>query len=109
MTGGGSVVMATHRSATATRNRVEPRLHHTLPAATSRAEPRRRHALAIDSHACIHRHFPTPRLRVPFGIERGHTWIVVASRCILRPTRPSSFNLLRRVNSLLEFIRLLYS
>lgn len=80
MTGGGSVVMATHRSATATRNRVEPRPHHTLPAATNRAA-----TLPIDTRV----HSPTPsdtKSTHTVRNRRGHTDVV--SHHILRATRP---------------------
>lgn len=73
MTGGGSVVMATHRSATATRNRVEPsHITHYRPRRTA---PQRSRQI----HACIHRHLPTPRVRTPFGI-------VVVTRTSYRTT-----------------------
>lgn len=53
MTGGGSVVMATHRSATATRNRVEPSRGHI-----ARCRPTRRVATPRYA-ASIHRHSAT--------------------------------------------------
>lgn len=62
MTGGGSVVMATHRSATATRNRVEPRPHRTLP-----ADAPRRHASIRSAHASSK--------RVPTFIIIDRLWI----------------------------------